>query len=198
MVEKLGFSQTYKEYVKGSCEDNPAAARFAQRLLHESENVRIIDGGMLLHEPVLYKKLDDQFHNVLHEKFGVGADAEHLVSYRLTKDHVTFHSTMYPRRGNSCSYLIECHSHGRVVFGKVVCYISYQNIAYALLLKYNIIGLNVCQGLPLLQDVVLREIVRRNFLGQDFMEVQETNIPIIVNCNAIGNRCLKVEVRRDG
>ena len=99
---------------------------------------------MLLHEPVLYKKLDDQFHNVLHEKFGVGADAEHLVSYRLTKDHVTFHSTMYPRRGNSCSYLIECHSHGRVVFGKVVCYISYQNIAYALLLKYNIISLNVC------------------------------------------------------
>ena len=35
---------------------------------------------MLLHESVLYKKLDDQFHNVLHEKFGVGADAEHLVS----------------------------------------------------------------------------------------------------------------------
>ena len=149
MVEKLGFSQTYKEYVKGDCKDNPAAARFAQRLLHESENVRIIDGGMPLHEPVLYKKLDDQFYNVLHEKFGVGADAEHLVSYRLTKDHVTFHSTMYPRRGNSCSYLIECHSHGRVVFDKVVCYISYQNIAYALLLKYNIIGLNVCQGLPL-------------------------------------------------
>ena len=50
----------------------------------------------------------------------------------------------------------------------------------------------------LLQDVVLREIVRRNFLGQDFMEVQETNIPIIVNCNAIVNRCLKVEGRRDG
>ena len=62
--------------------------RFAQRLLHENENVRIIDGGMLLHAPVLYKKLDDQFHNVLNEKFGVGADAEHLVSYRLTKDHV--------------------------------------------------------------------------------------------------------------
>ena len=39
------------------CKDSPAAATFAQRLLHESENVRIIDGGMLLHEPVLYKKL---------------------------------------------------------------------------------------------------------------------------------------------
>ena len=185
MVEKLGISQTYKDYVKGNCKDDPAAARFAQHLLLESENVRIIDGGMLLHEPVLYKKLDDQFHNVLHNTFGVGADAEHLVSYQLTKDHVTFHSTMYPRRGNSCSYLIECHSHGRVVFGKVVCYISYENIAYALLLKYNI-GLNVCQGLPLPQDVVLQEIVRRTFLGQDFMEVQETNIPMI-NCNAIVN-----------
>ena len=50
----------------------------------------------------------------------------------------------------------------------------------------------------MLQDVVLREIVRRNFLGQDFMEVQETNIAIIVNCNAIVNRCLKFEGRRDG
>ena len=196
MVEKLGINQTYKDYVKGNCKDNPAATRFAQHLLLESENVRIIDGGMLLHEPVLYKKLDDQFHNVHHKTFGVGADAEHLVSYRLTKDHVTFHSTMYPRRGNSCSYLIECHSHGRVVFGKVVCYISCENIAYALLLKYNI-GLNVCQGLPLPQDVVLWEIVRRTFLGQDFMEVQETNIPMIVNCNAIVNRCLEVEGHKD-
>ena len=66
-----------------------------------------------------------------------------------------------------------------------MCYISYENIAYVLLLKYNI-GLNVCQGLPLPQDVVLQEIVRRTFLGQDFMEVQETNIPMI-NCNAIVN-----------
>ena len=30
------------------------------------------------------------------------------------------------------------------------------------------------------------------------MEVQETNIPVIVNCNDIVNRCLKVEGRRDG
>lgn len=78
-----------------------------------------------------------------------------------------------------------------------MCYISYENITYALLLKYNI-GLNVCQGLPLPQDVVLQEIVRRTFLGQDFMEVQETNIPTIVNCNAIVNRCLEVEGRKDG
>ena len=91
---------------------------------------------------------------------------------------------------------LECHSHERVGFGKVVCYISYENIAYALLLKYNI-GLNVCQGLPLPQDVVLQEIVRRTFLGQDFMEVQETNIPMI-NCNAIVNKCLEVEGHKDG
>ena len=90
MVEKLGISQTYKDYVKGNCKDIPAAARFAQHLLLESENVRIIDGGMLLHEPVLYKKLDDQFHNVLHKTFGVGADAEHSVSYRLTKIMLPF------------------------------------------------------------------------------------------------------------
>ena len=179
MIEKLGINQTYKDYVKGNCKDNPAAAGFAQHLLLESENVRIIDGGMLLPEPVLYNKLDDQFHNVLHKTFGVGADAEHLVSYQLTKDHVTFHSTMYPRRGSSCSYLIECMEGWSLA---KLCYISYQNIAYSLPLKYNIIGLNVCQGLPLLQDVVLPEIVKRNFLGQDFMEVQETNIPMIVNC----------------
>ena len=78
-----------------------------------------------------------------------------------------------------------------------MCYISYENIAYALLLKYNIKCLNVCQGLPLPQDVVLQEIVRRTFLGQDFMEVQETNIPMI-NCNAIVNKYLEVEGHKDG
>ena len=47
-------------------------------------------------------------------------------------------------------------------------------------------------------NVLLREIVRRNFLRQDFMEVPETNIPMIVNCNAIVNKCLEVEGRKDG
>ena len=32
--------------------------------------------------------------------------------------------------------------------------------------------------------------MRRNFLGQDFF--------MIVNCNAIVNRCLEVEGRKDG
>ena len=30
------------------------------------------------------------------------------------------------------------------------------------------------------------------------MEVPETNIPMIVNCNAIVNKCLEVEGRKDG
>ena len=82
--------------------------------------------------------------------------------------------------------------HGEEAFGKVVCYICHQNVAYALLLKYNLTGLNVCQELSAPQDAVLREILRRNLPGEHFVEVQETDIPVIVNCNSIVNRCLNV------
>ena len=194
MVEKLGISQTYKVHVAENCKDNTTAARFAQHLVHENQNTRKTDEGMVLHEPMHHKKLDVRFQNVLCEKFGCEADTEHLVSYRMTKDHVTFHSVLYPRKGNSCSYLIRFNSHsGEAYFGKVVCYIFHQNIAYALLLKYNLTGLNVCQELPPPQDTVLREILRRNLLGGHFVEVQETDIPVIVNCNSIVNRCLNVQ-----
>ena len=98
MVEKLAISQTYKVHVAEKCKDNNAAATFAQHLVHEKQNTRKKDGGMLLHEPIHYKKLDAHFQNIICEKFGCGADTEHLISYKMTKDHVTFHSTMYPRR----------------------------------------------------------------------------------------------------
>ena len=74
---------------------------------------------------MIYKRLDDELHNALHDRFDVGAEEEHLIPYHLTKDHITLHNSMYPRRGNSCSYPIECHLHGRVIFCKVVCYISH-------------------------------------------------------------------------
>ena len=53
--------------------------------------------------------------------FGSGPVPEYLVSYRMTKDHVTFHSMMYPRKGNLCSYLVQFCAHGRKCYGRVVC-----------------------------------------------------------------------------
>ena len=150
---------------------------------------------MLLHEPIHYKKLDVHFQNIICEKFGFGADTEHLILYRMTKDHVTFHSTMYPRKANSCSYLIQFHLHGRIAYGKVVCFVIHRNVAHALLEEYKLTGVNVCQGLPPPQDAVLKEIVQRNLIGGHFLEVQETNSLLIVNCEAIENRCLYVKTR---
>ena len=70
-----------------------------------------------------------------------------LVSYRMTKDHVIFHSTMHPRKGNSCSYLVEFNSNGMTVYGKVVCYIVRENVACALLEERKKTGRNVSQDL---------------------------------------------------
>ena len=192
MVEKLGISQCYKHHVRENCKDTPNAAKFAQGLLRQDQKTRMTDGGVRLYEPMHYKRLVN-YQNVLHASFGSGPDESHLVSYRMTKDHVTFHSTMYPRKGNSCSYLIQFRLHSRIAYGKVVCYIFHQNIAYALLLKYNVTGVDVCQGLSPPQDAVLKEIVHKRLIGQHFAEVQDTERPLIISCNVIVNRCLYVQ-----
>ena len=194
MVEKLGVTQTYKGYVSQKCEDTPSAARFVRQLLHGKPHTRLTDGGILMHEPMHYKKLV-RFQNILHTGFGTGSNTDHLVSYRMTKDHVTFHSTMYPGKANSCSCLIQFHLHGRIAYGKVVCFIIHQNVAYALFEECNLTGVNVCQGLPPPQDAVLKEIVQRNLIGGHFLEVQETDSPLIVNYEAIESRCLYVKTR---
>ena len=173
MVEKLGVSQTYKVHVPQKCKSTPSATRFAKHLLGERLSVRYTEGKILLHEPVHFEMLT-QFQNVFFAAFGSGPVPEYLVSYRMTKDHVTFHSMMYPRKGNLCSYLVQFCAHGRKCYGRVVCYILFKNVAYALITKYGLNGLNVCQDLPPPQDVVVKEIVHRNLIGQHFLQVQVT------------------------
>ena len=121
MVEKLGVSQTYKVHVPQKCKSTPSATRFAKHLLGERPSVQYTEGRILLYEPVHFEMLT-QFQNVFFTAFRSGPVPEYLVSYRMTKDHVTFHSMMYPRKGNSCSYLVQFGAHGRKCSGRVVCY----------------------------------------------------------------------------
>ena len=172
MVEKLGVGQTYKVHVPQKCKSTPSATRFAKHL-GERPSVQYTERRILLYEPVHFEMLT-QFQNVFFAAFGSGPVPEYLVSYRMTKDHVTFHSMMYPRKGNLCSYLVQFCAHGRKCYGRVVCYILFKNFAYALITKYGLDGLNVCQDLPPPQDVVLKEIVRRNLISKHFLQVQVT------------------------
>ena len=119
MVEKLGVCQTYKVHVLQKCKSTPSATRFANHLLGERPSVRYTEGKILLHEPVHFEMLT-QFQNVFFAAFGSGPVPEYLVSYRTTKDHVTFHSIMYPRKGNLCSYLLQFCAHRRKCYGRVV------------------------------------------------------------------------------
>ena len=123
--------------------------------------------------------------------FNVQPNSDHLVSYRMTKDHVIFHSTMYPRKGHSCSYLVEFNSNWMTVYGKVVCFIVRENVAYALLEKRKKTGRNVCQDLPLPQDPVLKDIVERNVIGDHYLEVEEDGELLIVSWLATW-RCVYV------
>ena len=102
---------------------------------------------------------------------------------------------MYPRKGNSCSYLVEFNSNGMTVYGKVVCYIVRENVAYALLEEHKKTGRNVCQDLPLPEDPVLKDIVERNLIGEHYLEVEEDGELLIVSCHQIVNRCLFVKTR---
>ena len=91
MVEKLGVSQTYKVHVPQKSKSTPSATRFAKHLLGERPSVQYTEGRILLHEPVHFEMLT-QFQNVFFAAFGSGPVLEYLVSYRMTKDHVTFHT----------------------------------------------------------------------------------------------------------
>ena len=179
MVKKLGICQSYKGYVSQKCKEVPNAARLAQRLLNEKSNTRCVGGGIHLHEPMQHKKLVG-FQGVLSQVLGCAPDTGYMVFFRMTKAHITFHSTMYSRIGNSCSYIVHLHLNGNDMYAKVVCYILHQNLAYALVLQYHLTGVNVCEGLPPPQDVVLQEIVRKKIVGQHFLEAQEKKHPLIV------------------
>ena len=74
-----------------------------------------------------------------------------------------------------------------------MCYIFRQKIAYALLLKYNVTGVDVCQALSPPQDAVLKEIVQKRLMEQHFAKVQDTERALIISCNVILNRCLYVQ-----
>lgn len=100
---------------------------------------------------------------------------------------------MYPRKGNSCSYLVEFNSNGMTAFGKVVCYVVHENVAYALIEEWKKTDRNVCQDLPFPQDPVLKGIVERNLIGEHYVEVKEESEPLVVSCHQIVNRCLYVK-----
>ena len=128
------------------------------------------------------------FQDVLSQVLGCAHDTDYMVFFRMTKAHTTFHSTMYSRKGNSYSYIVNLRLNESDVYAKVVCYILYQNIC-----STTLTGGNVCDGLPPPQDVVLQETVRKKLVGQHFFEAQETERPLIVNCGSIMNRCLYVK-----
>ena len=191
MVEKLGISQGYRKIVNNNCSDN-SAKRFAQHLLNESPNIKKTEGGIKLYEPIKYRKLHQNYDRELIASFGGEPDSEYLVSYRMKKENETFHSTMYPRKAKSCSYIVQYSQNGRLVYGKVVCYVLHCNTAYALILKYNQTGMNVCQEMEAAQDLALREIVQQKLIGQHFIEVEDTDNLVIVKCNKVENRCMYI------
>ena len=100
---------------------------------------------------------------------------------------------MYPRKGNLCSYLVQFCAHGRKCYCRVVCYILFKNFAYALITEYGLSGLIVCQDLPPPQDVLLKEIVHQNIIGQHFLYIKESESLLLVKCGDVINRCLYVQ-----
>ena len=113
MVEKLGVSQNYKQYVSKNCQDNEHVKTMAKSLLGETSHTRVAEDKVFLHEPMVLKKLEP-FSATLTARFGGTAASDYLVSYRMRKENITYHSTMYLRKGNSCSYIIQWLEHGQV------------------------------------------------------------------------------------
>ena len=94
-------------------------------------------------------------------------------------------------------YLVEFNSNGmtQTTYGKVVCCIVQENVAYILLEQCKTTGRNICQDLPFPQDPVLKDIVEIHLKGEHYFEVKEDGEPLIVSCHQIVNRGVYVKTR---
>ena len=197
MITKLGISQNYLAHVMNNSQDNHRVEQLSKHFLKEPQNLRKAEGGIFLYEPITVRKMPE-FHTLLNAEFGATAGTELNVSFRMKKENVIYHSTMYSRRGNSASYIIQWQAsanYRRHKYGKVACYLLHGNVAYAIVLNLRLTGVTVCQELLPPEDPVLRGIVDRNLIGQQFLEVEETDIAVLINCSVIENRCIFLKTR---
>ena len=106
---------------------------------------------------------------------------------------------MYAIKRILCSYkyLVEFNSNGmtQTAYGKVVCYIVQENVAYILLRQCKTTGRNICQDLSFPQDPVLKDIVEIYLMGEHYFEVKEDGEPLIASCHQIVNRGVYVKRR---
>ena len=84
-------------------------------------------------------------------------------------------------------YLVEFNSNGmtKTAYGKVVCSIVQENVAYILLEQRKTTSRNICQDLPFPQDPVSKDIVEIHLIGEHYFEVKENGEPLIVSCHQI-------------
>ena len=180
MITKLGISQNYLAHVMNNSQDNHRVEQLSKHFLKQPQNLRKAKGG------------------ILNAEFGATAETEFYVSFRMKKENVTYHSTMYSRWGNSASYIIQWQANAnyrRHKYGKVACYLLHGNVAHAIVFNLRLTGVTVCQELLPPEDPVLRGIVDRNLIGQQFLEVEETDIAVLINCSVIENRCIFLKTK---
>ena len=94
-------------------------------------------------------------------------------------------------------YLVEFNSNGitQTAYGKVVCYIVQEDVAYILLEQCKTTRRNICQDLPFPQDPVLKDIVEIHLIGEHYFQVKEDGEPLIASCHQIVNRGVYVKTR---
>ena len=104
---------------------------------------------------------------------------------------------MCARKRILCSYIYLVNSNGmtQTAYGKVVCYIVQENVAYILLEQCKTTHRNICQDLPFPQDPVLKDIVEIHLIGEHYFKVKEDGEPLIASCHQIVNRGVYAKTR---
>ena len=197
MVDRFGVTQSYKAHTKSICKGDTKVENLSKQFISDTINFTRCKNGIALFYPIVRRKLTQELCTVLNSHLSEDQSSyfsEFQVSFRMKEDLTTYHRLMYPRKGNSCSCVVEYFSkHGTFGYGKVICFILCENIAYALLYKYKMTKLNVCHGIEAPKDLVMKAFLDNNLIGKDFQEAEEsTSTPIVIKCITITNRCMFV------
>ena len=145
ILKKLGVTQTYKK----KCENTENAAKIAKSSVVENLKQDAWMGIFFRMIPFITRSC------LIFRTFSIPCLVQLKSPCFLQdeeEDHLVFHSTMYPRKGNSCSYRVEFNSNGMTAYRKLACNIASENLAYGLTGECKKTGIFICQDLPFPQD----------------------------------------------
>jgi hypothetical protein len=162
--------------------------RFRRNRYSRGNTITVTD-NVTFFLPVTQETLEDKEREAVMRHIGV--DVIHCATpARAIIGLEVYHSSMYTRKGNTCSSLVEVKSKSNTVYGRIVKFILHQSNPIALVKVMHPHNLNICKESSRPSLPFLRKLNDDNQLANSILAVEELDEVISVSCYAIKRKCI--------